>query len=229
MKIDRKKFFMCGILAAGIFLAGCAQGVAEEKTVTYYYTEGEKAVLVEAYDVALGYYAQALELIETDSKEVDMELSAGIVYFNIGYCYEQSGKYEKALQAYLQSSTYDASAVLAKTALGSVYFDLKKYDKSKKYFEQALDLDEKAYEAYVNLSAIYALEKDTPMALSLLNQAIEVDSSRPDAYLNRGYIFASLGEEALMKKDIKALKEMNFSALDVYIKIFNDTLQEDHQ
>lgn len=228
MKIDRKRFFMCGILAAGIFLAGCAQGAAEEKPLSYYYTEGEKAVLVEAYDVALGHYEQVLELIETDSKEVDMDISAGIVYFNIGYSYEQSGEHEKAIEAFLKASTYDASIVLAKTALGGVYFDLKKYDKSKAYFEEALEIDDKAYEAYVNLSAIYALEEDRPMALSLLTQAIEVDPSRPDAYLNRGYIFATLGEEALMKEDIEALKKMNFSTLDVYIKIFNDTLQEEH-
>lgn len=144
----------------------------------------------------------------------------------MGYCYEQLGDLDKALDYYIKSLEDESSKGLALTALGQLYFKQENYELSKSYYERAVQVAGYGYEAYVNLSAIYSLEGDAPTALDHLNQAIEIDRERPDAYLNRAYIFAKLGDEELMKSDIDFLKSMNFSSIDVYIKIFNDTLKE---
>lgn len=221
-----KKTLACGFIFVLLAVQGCGQSQVEEKDFTFYYTEAEKAVLVEAYDSALSYYNQALEVYVDKEGDVTYDLSVGTLYFNMGYCYEQLGHIDDALTFYTKSLEDDRSKGLALTALGQLYFGQKNYELSKNYYERAIEVDGYGYEAYVNLSAIYSLEGDSAMALSLLTEAIEMDSMRPDAYLNRAYLFAQLGNEKLMKEDVELLKSMNFSSLDVYIKIFNDTLKE---
>jgi tetratricopeptide (TPR) repeat protein len=214
------------LLASSIFLSGCQKSLDPQKNLAHYYKEGEKAVLSQSYESAIDYYDQALVCINEPVENLEMDITRGILYFSKGYCFEQLGETEKAIELYLLAYEDDSSKVIASIALGSLYFDLEKYKLSKTYFEEAIALDEKAYEAYVNLSALYSLEKDRQMALSLLTQAIEIDEQKPDAYLNRAYLFACMGDEDLMKADIEKLKELKFSSLDVYIKIFNDTLEE---
>lgn len=223
---NKSNFIIGLLLASSIFLSGCQKDLGPQKTLAYYYKEGEKAVLLQSYETAIEHYDRALDCAKEPAESLEIDITNGILYFNKGYCYEQLGDTQKAIEMYLLAYEDQSSKVIASTALGSLYFDLEKYEISKTYFEEAIALDERAYEAYVNLSALYSLENDRQMALSLLTQAIEVDHQKPDAYLNRAYLFACMGNEDLMKADIETLKEMKFSSLDVYIKIFNDTLEE---
>jgi len=213
-------------VVTSLISSGCQNKLSKEMSVWNYYTEGEKAILLASYDMALSYYEDALESVLKAPDPLHPDITAGMIYFNMGYCYDQMGNSEEALTSYLQAYADESSKSLACSALGSLYFQLEKYELSKDYFEEAIVLDAKAYEAYVNLSALYSLGKDRKMALSLLSQAIEINNQKPDAYLNRAYLFACLGDETLMKKDIETLKAMKFSSIDVYIKIFNDTLKE---
>jgi len=209
-----------------LMVGGCTINKDTPKPLSYYYTEAEKALLTESYEHALENYMKVLTILHNGDEDVDMAMSEGVVYFDIGYSYEQLGHEDKAIEAYMKAAGDPTASTLAKTALGNIYFHQKAYDKSKAYYEEVILEDNNAYEAFVNLSAIYALQEDQAMALSLLTQAIDIDSTRPDALLNRAYLFACIGDEALMNNDIKALKEMNFSSLDVYLKIYDDVLKE---
>ncbi len=211
----------------GLFISGCTQIEATENTIAHHYTEAEKAVLMESYDVAIEEYSLAIKLLVDNNDENSLNVSEGLIKFGIGYCYEKLDKKEEAIEAYMASADDPRSAVLSMTALGKLYFDSQQYDLSKDYLVKTIDYDETAYEAYVNLSAIYSLEEDYDMALSLLSKAIEVDDNRADAFINRGYLFAKLGQEELMKEDIAKLKDLKEPNLDVYLKIYSNTLQED--
>lgn len=226
MKRINKNWFVGGLVAVLLLASGCQDDVAIKGTVESHYTEAEKLVIIQSYKEALLEYSEAMVCLEDDRVEQNNAISKGILLFNMGYCYEQLGEYNQAIQSYLESSDEEDTRLLALIALGSVYFQTQDYAKSKVYYEEAIELDTQAYEAYVNLSAIYSLELDDEKALSLLNEAIAIDASKPDAYVNRAYIFARLGNEASMNEDITILKNMNFVGLDVYMKIFNDTLQE---
>lgn len=221
-----KKPLACLLVFGTLIIQGCGQNQVIQKDFPFYYTEAEKSVLIEAYDSALSYYKQALELYEDKGGNVAYDLSIGILYFNIGYCYEAQGDVEEALAYYSKSLEDKGSKGLALNALGQLHFSQKNYDLSKSYYERALEVKDYAYEAYVNLSAIYSIEEDQSMALALLNEAVLLDNTRPDAYVSRAYLFAQLGDEKLMKEDILVLKNMQFQSLDIYIKIFNDTLKE---
>ncbi len=214
------------VLIIMLMVGGCSMNKDILKPLSYYYTEAEKALLTESYDRALENYMKVLTILHDGDEDVDMAISEGVVCFDIGYSYEQLGNEDKAIEAYLKAAEDPTASTLSKTALGNIYFHQKAYDKSKSYFEEVISEDDKAYEAFVNLSAIYALQEDQAMALSLLTQAIDIDSTRPDALLNRAYLFACMGDQALMDNDIKALKEMNFSSLDVYLKIYDEVLKE---
>lgn len=224
--IIKRNFFTLFVLISTLFIVGCQFQQETEKPFSHYYTEGEKALLIEDYETGLDFYLKGLAIMEDTPEAVDLQVASGILYFNIGYCHEQMNQIEDAVTYYSLAIEDESSEVIAYIALGGLRFRQELYDQSQALFLKAIEIDDKAYEAYVNLSAIYALREDAPMALSLLTKAIHVDKERPDAYLNRAYLFASIGDEDMMKQDIQVLKAMNFSSLDVYIKIFNDTLEK---
>jgi tetratricopeptide (TPR) repeat protein len=225
MKMNNKAI-VSSIVALMLCTTGCQNNQLREDDIAVHYIEAEKAVLEASYEEALTRYSAVLECLELPSHQLDGKITRGIVYFNIGYCYEQLGDVSTAIDYYLKSKKEGDAPVLADIALGSIYFQMKEYDVSKEYFQSAINEDVNAYEAYVNLSAIYSLEHDDDQALALLTKAIEIDVTKPDAYLNRAYLFASLGNEDMMNQDIKKLKAMKVNSLDVYVKIFNDTLEE---
>lgn len=216
------------MMIIGLLISGCSRIMATEYTISDHYREAEKAVLAEFYELAIEEYSSALVLLTENNGDNTLNISEGLINFNIGYCYDQLDKREEAIRAYTESTDDPRSTVLSMTALGKLYFDSKQYDLSKQYLKRTIDYDASAYEAYVNLSAIYSLEEDYDMALSLLSKAIDVDDKRSDAYINRGYLFAKLGNVALMKEDISTLKELKEPNLDVYLIIYDNTLQEEN-
>ncbi len=220
-----KEIKIISILMMFILLAACTR---QNMTVSMsdYYIEAEKAVLTNDYAEALKLYYKMLELYSEEAVDENNVMTKGLIYFNIGYCYEALGQREEAISAYIEGTKEPRAELITLTALGSLYFQSKDYEISKKYYLEAIEYDENAYEAYVNLSAIYSLEKDYDMALSLLTKAIEVDHNKSDAYINRGYLFAMLGDRTLMEADVSNLKQLKEPNLDVYIKIYEDVLQE---
>lgn len=226
MKINNKTMVIAGVIALVLLANGCQMTPAIADDITTYYKEAEKAVIGKSYEEALNSYSAALQALDGSASQSDLTITKGIIYFNMGFCHEQLGELDQAIEWYLKSREEPDTVMLADTALGGVYFQMKAYDISINYYEAAIKEDATAYEAYVNLSAIYAIRDNYDEAVSLLTKAIEVDSTKADAYINRAYLFASLSDEARMNEDIQALKKMKFKSLDVYIKIFNDTLQE---
>lgn len=215
------------LMVISLLACGCTQNTENEFSSSEYYTEAEKLVLMASFEEAIENYSAALKALSETEDDNALNISEGLIYFNIGYCYEQLEDREEALQAYMLSKNDPRSEVLSLTALGKLYFDSKQYEQSKAFLSEAIEKDDSAYEAYVNLSAIFSIEEDYDMALSLLSKAIEVDRKRSEAYVNRGYLFAKLGKETLMKEDIERLKALNEPNLDVYLKIYNDTLREE--
>ncbi|MBN2899581.1 MAG: hypothetical protein JXO44_12475 [Clostridia bacterium] len=226
MKIINRKWIASGMVAMTLLASGCQTKVAMPDTVESHYMAAEKLVIMASYEEALTQYDAAMVCLQTGDAAQTANVSKGILNFNIGYCYEQIGDYEHAIEYYTASGQDQESAMLARVALGGVYFKMKNYEASKACYEEAIDLEADAYEAYVNLSAVYSLEENDEYALFLLTKAIDIDGDKPDAYVNRAYIYACLGNEKEMNADIQKLRNMNFAGLDVYVKIFNDTLQE---
>lgn len=226
MKINNNKMVIAGMVTLVLLASGCQMTPAIAEDITTHYKEAEKAVIEKSYQEALNNYNAALKALDESANQSDLTITKGIIYFNIGFCHEQIGELDEAITWYLKSREEHDTVMLADIALGGAYFQMKEYDISQDYYEAAIKQDATAYEAYVNLSAIYAIRENYEEALSLLTKAIEVEPKKVDAYINRAYIFASQGNEVGMNEDIQALKNMKFNSLDVYIKIFNDTLQE---
>lgn len=117
-------------------------------------------------------YQTALIYLEKYLNQNDI-VKNHLAYFNIAYCYYQSGDYEKALENYLKYSSFDTNNKEVYLNIANLYGYLGKSDSSLIFYNKVLLIDSINYNALYNRAVEYQIKNKYDLAaedLELLNQ-----------------------------------------------------------
>ncbi len=118
--------------------------------------------------LALEYYRNALE-INPESADA---------YYNMGKYYQDIGKYNEAIDAYLAVTRLKNDMGFADNAfynLGYIHIELKVYDVARDYFGHAINLNPAYYQAYYAKGYAHEMLGDLQNAKAYYDQAIELN------------------------------------------------------
>lgn len=141
------------------------------------------------YQEALDNIEQALPL-EITRPDI---LSSGQIYMQLGYLYEQTGRYAKAVDAYLEANNYFPEEHKILFAVGRLYEQLDNHSMALNYYRQILE-DEDPEEFYQQL--IYRrvgeiwLEREQPArARPAFRNVLELNPTEDEAHYNLGVAY----------------------------------------
>jgi CHAT domain-containing protein/tetratricopeptide (TPR) repeat protein len=175
-----------------------------------YFAQGKSFYEQNKYVEAAQMFEKAIEAEKVGSKP--RLSSLGNEYGWVGYCYQKFGKYDKALEYYLQALEIDkrlgaeAGVAIRLSNIGMVYKSWGKYDKALEYYLQALEIGKRlGDEAGVairlsNIGMVYKSWGKYDKALEYYLQALEIgkrlgDEAGVATYLNNiGLVYDSWGK-----------------------------------
>jgi tetratricopeptide (TPR) repeat protein len=140
---------------------------------------GNMFYLIKNYAEAIKWYEKLLEIGERNSS---------VLYFNIGMCYQESGNYSGAIQAYLKSINLDSTFLKSIISLGHCYQTLGQHDKAIGTFKQLPS----SSEAYVAMGNSYFFLKNYEEAISNYLKAIKINPAA-GVYNNLGVALKKAG------------------------------------
>jgi len=154
---------------------------------------------LEAYNKAVYFmdkkeYEKALPCWEIAAK-IDffpIKMKA-IVYYMIGFCYNELGNHSKAIEAYKQAILINTDYLSVYRDLGNVYFGLGNFDEAVESFKQVIRINPNDVLAYNMLGASYMGIGNYTKAIEALKQAIRIDPNDFDAHSGLGLVYSMLG------------------------------------
>jgi tetratricopeptide (TPR) repeat protein len=116
-------------------------------------------------DLAVDYFNNALNI---DPDHIDVQ------YF-LGMYYQETGKYEKAIQSYNSILGREPSSYIANFNIGYINLVyLQDFDRAIDYFTRTIEINPAYTEAYYNRGFAYELKKDTENSRNDYNKVLEL-------------------------------------------------------
>jgi len=106
-----------------------------------------------------------------------------------GYKYFDDGKYNNALNVFLDVLDLETENVDALIQVGLCYRHLEQYHQAIEYYEKAIAIDPENSVAYNNIGYSYECQKDLDRAIEYYEKALEIDPSYDRAVVNLTNIF----------------------------------------
>ncbi len=116
-----------------------------------------------------------------------------IVYYMIGFCYNEIGNHSKAIEAYKQAIHINPDYLSAYSGLGGVYFQLGNFVEAIEAFKKVIRINPNNASAYSILGGSYMGIGNYIMAIEAFKQAISID---PDDFLfhdSLGFVYFTIG------------------------------------
>jgi len=140
-------------------------------------------------------------------KAIKQNPKNAIAYIDLGRCYRDQGKYDKAEEIYKKDIEQNPRHDLAYVELGRCYLEQEKYGKAEAMFEKSIELNHGNDMAYFELNRCYLQQEKFDKGEEILKKAIELNPTNSifhvglgRAYRTRGNYFAS---EAMFDKIIE--------------------------
>ncbi|MBV7441745.1 tetratricopeptide repeat protein [Weeksellaceae bacterium TAE3-ERU29] len=116
----------------------------------------------------------------------------------MGFCLEQLGKYEEAIEIYKEAKTFDDTAAYIHLKIGQTYLKINEDFKALKSLHNAIHEDPQLDKAWYEAALIYEQTGNYSEALHYINRAIELDNINVAYYKRKAYLNIQLGylEEA---------------------------------
>jgi len=158
--------------------------------------------------IARGNYAKALQTGFqglTLAEKLNNRLYISAFFWTIGYCYEHSGDYKKALVYYFKAKSATANFLTIPLGLseniGSTYYDLNNLDSALKYTGQAYEEVLKTKSLWpvpcFYMAKIYEKKGELKKALYYAKLGVNkslLNHDKADSYVNLAGIYKKLGE-----------------------------------
>ncbi len=151
-----------------------------------YYNRGRVYYMLEKYDEALTDFQKSIELAPA---EFGYRANG-----NIGLIYHKQGQYDKALEAYNESMSYDDSKADVFYLRGETYTALEEYQNAIADYRAAIERFSRYDKAYQSLGYAYYKTGQFDQAMEALNQALEITPANPTAHLYKMLIYVTMNE-----------------------------------
>lgn len=140
------------------------------------------------------------------------------VNINIGNCYREMGKYDKAIAAYTiilekvkteeGSFEGDESAARALASIGETYVKQGDLEKASEYLRQAIDIFPEDETLAFNVGEIFFKQGETDKAIEYFKLAIRINETWAPSYRQLGYAYLNKGEYKLAVDSLKKFLEL---------------------
>jgi tetratricopeptide (TPR) repeat protein len=151
-----------------------------------YYNRGRVYLFLERYNEALADLQKAVEL---HPGEFGYRANG-----NIGLIYHKMGEYDKALEAFNESMSYDDAKADVFYLRGETYTALEDYNAAIADYQAALDRFSRYDKAYQSLGYAFYKLGQLDQAIDALNQATTISPATPTAHLYKMLVYVALGD-----------------------------------
>lgn len=139
--------------------------------------------------------AKVQRYLELSQKKVAENPTDAKAYFELGVLYKESGKYEEAEKAFLESMSRDNIHVAPLLNLAIVQQKQKKYAAAIENYTLVLEKKKNIHpDAHFGLGFCFFLQNDLERALAHFQQAVIQNPHFIDAYINLGAVWERLGK-----------------------------------
>ena len=147
-------------------------------------------------------------------------------WLGLGYAYNHSWQFEKALKAYRRAYELQPDSDICKRSLvsalvnrGTELYEKKKPDEARKYLLEAISLIPTAWEAYNNLVVLEMNEGNLDIAEKIARDILELKPSSADLNFNMGMILEKKGDIEGALKYYETSVKLNPMYIDVKNRI----------
>lgn len=159
---------------------------------TPWYNIGSLYVKQGKYDLAIEPLKKAIQLGAASTSSTEYRYARN----NLGYCYEQQGKFAEAAAEYAAASDLDPQNKTFARNAGMAYFNARNTTAAEKYLSRANslgvdDLDYKAVKA-----EIHARSGQDREALALWEEILQTNGNNADMWFNVGVLRHRVGDKA---------------------------------
>jgi tetratricopeptide (TPR) repeat protein/uncharacterized RDD family membrane protein YckC len=156
---------------------------ADANDAQSFFDKGLKELWQENWSAALTYFQKAKE---KDSQNAD-------VWFYLGYCYDELGRWQDAIESYKQAIRIKPDYALAHYNLGVAYDKLGRYQDAIESSKQAIRIKPDYAEAHYNLGYCYGSLGRWQDAIESFKQAIRIKPDYAEAHCYLGVAYGKLG------------------------------------
>jgi len=127
------------------------------------------------------------ELLKKDSSDKD-------ILYNLGMCYSELGKADKAIETLRECVRYYPHYSNAYVSLGFAYSILNDYQKAKDNFLTALEIEPSNSYALRNLGGLYGKENDEEKAVECFEKSFSINPADQQTAYGLGYTYFHFGK-----------------------------------
>jgi len=147
-------------------------------------------------------------------------------HYNLGMVYGREGKFDQAIQEYVQALEFQPDHVMAHFNMAVLYQKEKRIDKAIDEYQRAIELFPRGARPYYNLGLIYEKSGDLKKAEDLYIKASQFNPLLPDPLYHLGIVYSKVGKypqavekfEACLKLDPAYYKAYNGMG-DLYYRL----------
>lgn len=155
-------------------------------------------------NLAITLINQGLQLKPSDAKAAIKCYREALVhcptnanaYYNLGVCYAELGKLDKALINYQLTVHFDPRCAEAYNNMGVIFKEQEQLEKALKYYHLAIQYNPRFAQTLNNLGVAYTTSGRLTEALEYLSRAVTVSPTYAEAYNNLGWLFWDHGDLA---------------------------------
>ena len=152
-------------------------------------------------------------------KAIELNPGNDLAYFELGNCYREQGKDNKAEEILKKAIEQNLGKDMAYYALGCCYRDQEKYDKAEAMFEKAIELNPTNDRAYFELGSYYMGQGKYGKAEEMLKKAIEFNAGDDRANFELGCYYRKQGEYEKAKEMFKKAIELRYRQDMIHFKL----------
>jgi tetratricopeptide (TPR) repeat protein len=183
------------------------QQTADALSAEEYYTKGNNARENGFYELAIGYYQQA----------IDIKPNYAYAYNNMGVAHDDFKNYDEAIRCYQKAIDLDPNYAKAYYNMGISYAHLENYNEAIRCYQKAIDLDPN-HAAYNNMGISYANLKNYNEAIRCYQKAVDLFPNWAVAHYNMGISYANLKQTAKFLKHFKKAARLGHKGAQVLLR-----------
>jgi len=156
-----------------------------------YFSLGEMYAKVNALDLSIVNYKQALDL---DINNEHYKSALSLTYYKAGLFYLNTKKHKQAINNFSNSINYNPKFPDVYNNLGIAYAENGDYPKAISAVEKAVKLSPRDIRFYFNLGVIYEKSKSYQKASEYYRRVTEIDARFAGAFHRLGLIYKKMGQ-----------------------------------
>ncbi len=152
---------------------------------------------------------------------VNSRKESEVLYFNLGYVYQNIHDYQAAKAAYELALDVNPNFMNALFNLADVYDQIGDSQQAVNLYEKVLNLQKNNTQAYINLGIIYGRLKNYDKAVECYTSAIRVNPKEANAYFNLGFVYEITGKIQLALENYENAIKTNPKHAEAYYNLGN--------